>query len=95
MVPTKMNQAELEPENVQDELTEEEELLMAEKLKQSLTQAVQKQEEQGQVAVLLVNAQIRMLLAKFCRNVIANLHILAFQEVPENKQITIVATIGQ
>ena len=33
-VPTKMNQAELEPENVQDELTEEEELLMAEKAKQ-------------------------------------------------------------
>ena len=33
-VHTKMNQAELEPENVQDELTEEEELLMAEKAKQ-------------------------------------------------------------
>ena len=33
-VPTKMNQAELEPENVQDELTEQEELLMAEKAKQ-------------------------------------------------------------
>mgnify|MGYP001109646591 CR=1 FL=1 len=33
-VPTKMNQAELEPEDVQDELTEEEELLMAEKAKQ-------------------------------------------------------------
>ncbi len=33
-VPTKMNQAELEPENVRDELTEEEELLMAEKAKQ-------------------------------------------------------------
>ena len=32
-VPNKMNQAELEPENVQDELTEEEELLMAEKAK--------------------------------------------------------------
>ena len=32
-VPTKMNQAELEPENVQDELTEQEELLMAEKAK--------------------------------------------------------------
>ena len=34
IVPTKMNEAELEPENVQDELTEEEELLMAEKAKQ-------------------------------------------------------------
>ena len=33
-VPTKMNQSELEPENVQDELTEQEELLMAEKAKQ-------------------------------------------------------------
>ena len=33
-IPTKMDQAELEPENVQDELTEEEELLMAEKAKQ-------------------------------------------------------------
>jgi len=32
-VPTKMNQAELEPENVQDVLTEEEELLIAEKAK--------------------------------------------------------------
>ena len=69
--------------------------MMAEKLKESLAQAVQKQETQGQVAVLLVNSQIRMLLAKFCRNVISNIHVLAFQEVPENKQITIVATIGQ
>jgi len=33
-VPTKMNQAELESEDMQDELTEEEELLMAEKAKQ-------------------------------------------------------------
>ena len=33
-IPTKINQAELEPEDVQDELTEEEELLMAEKAKQ-------------------------------------------------------------
>ena len=33
-VPTKMNQADLEPEEVQDELTEKEELLMAEKAKQ-------------------------------------------------------------
>ena len=40
-VPTKMNQADLEPEDVKDELTEEEELLMAEKAKQDIANSEQ------------------------------------------------------
>ncbi|MCJ8312217.1 MAG: flagellar biosynthesis protein FlhA [Saccharospirillaceae bacterium] len=69
--------------------------MMAEKLKQSLAQAVQKQEIEGRPAVLLVPASIRMLVVRFCRHSIENIHVLSFQEIPDNKKITIVASVGQ
>jgi len=42
-----------------------------------------------------VAAPLRPVLAKFVRFGIEQLHVLSYQEVPSNKQITIVATVGQ
>lgn len=67
---------------------------MAERLQQSLQDTVQRLESEGKPAVLLVSAGIRMLLARFVRHGVPNLKVLSFQEIPDNKHITIVATVG-
>lgn len=67
---------------------------MAEKLQQSMVEAARNQEMAGHPAVLLVNATLRPVLANFARNVTDSLHVVSYQEIPDNKQITIAATIG-
>ena len=67
---------------------------MAERLQRSLADAAQKQEMRGQASVLLVSAPIRPLLAKFVRYGEQQIHVLSYQEIPENKKVTIVATVG-
>ncbi|MEN5301378.1 flagellar biosynthesis protein FlhA [Pseudomonas sp. TWI628] len=67
---------------------------MAEKLQRSLIDACQRQEMQGQPAILLVAGPIRAMLSRFGRLAVPNLHVLAYQEIPDNKQVTIVATVG-
>jgi len=68
---------------------------LAERLQQSLTEATQQQEMQGKPAVLLVSNPIRMMLARFARHSVTGLTVLSYREVPDNKQITIVATLGR
>ncbi|WP_250657672.1 flagellar biosynthesis protein FlhA [Alkalimarinus coralli] len=68
---------------------------MIEKLQRSLNDAAQRQEVMGKPPILLVSAPLRPVLAKFVRFGIERLHVLSYQEVPDNKQITIVATVGQ
>lgn len=67
---------------------------MADTLQRSLAEAVQAQEMAGNPAVLLVTSQLRAAMAQFVRNSIEQLQVLAYQEVPDNKSITIVASIG-
>lgn len=67
---------------------------MAEKLQNSLLEATRNQEMAGNPAVLLVSAMLRPVLANFVRAMTDNLHVISYQEIPENKQITIAATIG-
>lgn len=68
---------------------------LAERLHRSLTESAQRQEVSGQPAVLLVSAPIRPLLARFVRHTIPNLKVLSYNEVPDNKQLKIVASIGK
>lgn len=68
---------------------------MAEKLQQSLSEVAQQQEMAGNPAVLVTAAPVRPVMARFVRYGIQNVHVLSYQEIPDNKQITIVATIGQ
>ena len=67
---------------------------MAERLQTSLGDMVQKLDSEGKPALLLVAAPLRMLLARFVRHAVPNLKVLSFQEIPDNKHITIVATVG-
>ena len=67
---------------------------LAERIHQSLTEAAQKQELSGQPSVLLVSAALRPILARFTKRTIPNLHVLSYNELPDNKRIKVVASIG-
>ncbi|MCP8898337.1 flagellar biosynthesis protein FlhA [Gilvimarinus sp. HB14] len=67
---------------------------LAEKLQRSLSAAAQKQEMAGKPQVLLVAAPLRTMLVRFCRHSVPDMHVLAYTEVPDNKQITIDASVS-
>ena len=67
---------------------------LAEKMFSALGDATQRQEMKGQPAVLLVSAIIRPVLARLIRGSIASLKVLSYNEIPDDKQIKIVATVG-
>ena len=67
---------------------------LAENLHRSLIEETQRQEAAGHPAVLLVSQAVRTLLARFVRHSIPSLHVLAFNEIPDNKQVKITATVG-
>lgn len=68
---------------------------LAEKLQRSVAEAVQQQELAGNPAVLLVSAGIRPMLSRFLRFSVQGLNVLSYNEVPDNKQITITASVGK
>ena len=68
---------------------------MAEKLQRSLVEAAQRQEMLGKLVILLVAGPVRAMLSRFARLAVPSMHVLAYQEIPDNKQVTIVATVGQ
>lgn len=68
---------------------------LAEQMQKSLEESTLKMEMEGQVAVLLVSSFIRPWLARFVRHSISGLHVLAYNEIPEDRQIKVVSTVGQ
>jgi len=68
---------------------------LAERLQKSLQEVSQKQEIQGQTPVLLTAPTLRAMLARFARFGVPNLHVLSYQEIPDSKQVKIIATVGQ
>ena len=67
---------------------------LAERMHQSLVESARRQEAAGQASVLLVTPAIRPWLAKLVRHSIPGLQVLAYNEIPDNKQIKVVANIG-
>lgn len=67
---------------------------MADAIQRSLLNATQEQENAGRPAVLVVSSQLRPVLSRFVRNTIEHLSVLSYQEIPDNKTITIVSTVG-
>ncbi len=67
---------------------------LAERLQQSLSEATQHQELQGEAAILLTSGVLRSTLARFVKNTIPSLRVLSYQEVPDEKKIRIVKAVG-
>ncbi|MGR9099860.1 MAG: flagellar biosynthesis protein FlhA [Gammaproteobacteria bacterium] len=68
---------------------------LAERMHKSLQDSAQKMEMNGQTAILLVSSYIRPWLARFVRHSIKGLHVLAYNEIPEDKRIKVVSSVGQ
>ena len=67
---------------------------LADRMHKTLISMAQRQEAAGNAAVVLVSAAIRNLIARFVKHSIPNLKVLSYNEVPDNKQIKIIATVG-
>lgn len=68
---------------------------LAERLHTTLKAESQKVELSGSEPILLVAPQIRAQLAKLFKFSLPNLNILAYSEIPENRRISVVASVGQ
>lgn len=59
-----------------------------------LGDAAQRIEAEGGTPVLLVASTLRLFMSRLLRGRISNLYVLAYEEIPANKRIKVVATIG-
>ena len=67
---------------------------LMERMLQSLQEAAERQEMEGQPVILLVADIVRPWLAQIVRHSIPSLTVLAYSEIPNDKQIKVVASIG-
>ncbi len=68
---------------------------LAERLQQALQETVSRQEREGLESILLVPAPIRAWMARFARHAVPGLNVLSYNEIPDNRQIKVIATVGQ
>jgi flagellar biosynthesis protein FlhA len=68
---------------------------LAERLQQRLTEAARRQEASGEPAVLLVPPALRAPMARFLRAALPNLHVLAWNEIPDNRKVRVVTAVGR
>ncbi len=66
---------------------------LVERLHASLNEQAQKQEVSGEPAVLLVPPTLRPWLARMMRG-IRNLHVLAYNEIPDDRQIQMIGAVS-
>jgi flagellar biosynthesis protein FlhA len=68
---------------------------LADRMHQSLADTARRQEMSGEPAVLLVSPRLRPWLARLTRHSVPGLNVLAYNEVPENRRIRVVAAVGR
>jgi flagellar biosynthesis protein FlhA len=68
---------------------------LAERMQRRLAEAAQRQELTGEPAVLLVPPQLRQTLARFMRSIVPSMHVLAWNEIPDNKKVRLVTAVGR
>jgi flagellar biosynthesis protein FlhA len=68
---------------------------LAERLQRGLSDAAQRQERGGEPAVLLTPPALRAALARFFRVSVPALHVLAWNEVPDNRKVRMVTAVGR
>jgi flagellar biosynthesis protein FlhA len=68
---------------------------LAERLQGRLADSAQRQEAAGEPAVLMVAPALRSALARFTRASLPGLHVLAWNEIPDNRRVRLVAAVGR
>jgi flagellar biosynthesis protein FlhA len=67
---------------------------LAERLQQRLAEVTARQEISGQPAVLLVSPTLRPVLSRFLRSTVPQMHVIAWNEIPDSRKVRLVSTIG-
>jgi flagellar biosynthesis protein FlhA len=67
---------------------------LAQLMHSALKEGAQNQLAKGQPAVLLVSQNLRAFIARMVRHGIQGLHVLSYEEIPEDKQIRVIASVG-
>jgi flagellar biosynthesis protein FlhA len=67
---------------------------LADRLQRGLQEAAQRQERGGEPAVLLTPPALRAALARFFRVSVPGLHVLAWNELPDNRKVRMVTAVG-
>ena len=68
---------------------------MAEALQRSIRETVERQEANGEPAILVVSPDVRIWLSRWLRAAVRGLHVLAYTEIPDTRKVRVVATIGR
>jgi flagellar biosynthesis protein FlhA len=68
---------------------------LADRMHASLVDNARRLEIAGEPAVLLVSPKLRPWIARFVRQAVPNLNVLAYSEIPESRRIRVVAAVGQ
>ncbi len=67
---------------------------LAEQMQKALADTAAQQEMTGEESILLVAAPIRTWMARFVRHSVPGMQVLSYNEIPDNRQIKVVATVG-
>jgi flagellar biosynthesis protein FlhA len=68
---------------------------LADRIQTSLGDSARRQEAAGEPAVLLVAPKLRPWIAKLMRHATPTLAVLAYNEIPENRRIRVIAAVGR
>jgi flagellar biosynthesis protein FlhA len=68
---------------------------LAEQMQKALSETASQQEMIGQESILLVAAPIRSWMARFVKHSVPGVNVLSYNEIPDNRQIKVVATVGK
>ena len=67
---------------------------MTQMIHSSLRESTENQMAKGEPAVLLLSQSLRSFLARMVRHAIPELHVLSYDEVPDDKQLKVITSIG-
>lgn len=68
---------------------------ITESMHRSLEQSTQNLEAEGHSPVLLVSSGLRPWLARLVKHTLSGLSVLSYNEIPDDRQVKVVATVGQ
>ncbi len=68
---------------------------LAEQMQKALIDTAKQREMAGESAILLVAAAIRPWIARFVKHSVPGMQVLSYNEIPDNRQIKVVATVGR
>lgn len=68
---------------------------LAERLQVNVKEASQRLQAIGLPAVLVVSKALRSMLARLFASTVNDLHVIAYEEIPEAKQIKVIANVGE